>query len=293
MKTAMNSRLSRSCWILLLLSCVLPAQRGEKFVVPQVKRAVVTDDNGLQQWAEFKYQNCATCRGLKVHKCKHCDGLEWAKTCLECDWKKKSPCRDCGGRGQTQDPLLWVVCPGCHGAGCFPCALCRNEGCFPIQGGSKKPAKCGGCKTLGGYKCGVCKGKRLVCGPALKPSVGEASLKDLLAAKKKIGQTLTALATFRPTHNTSKDLKAYAKALAPAARVLPSLKKCQAMVKTILKGLKKGDAFVENDQKKAAGFDLFRIYNQLYLQHQQQVIDLCIQRQEFNTNVMAKKKDAR
>jgi len=287
----MTSRLPILYCVLLLLSCVLPAQRGEKFVVPQVKREVVTDDNGLQQWAEFKQQNCPTCRGIKVHKCKHCDDLERAKTCLECDFKKKSPCRGCGGKGQTLDPLLWVVCPGCHGANCFPCNFCHNEGSQPIKGGSsKKPAKCVGCKAQGGFKCEVCKGKRVVPGPALKPTVGKASLKDLLAAKKKIGQALTGIAAFRFTNKTSKDVKAYAKALAPATRLLPPLKKCQSMIKTIVKGLAKCDVYLDNDKRKAEAFSLFRAYNELYLKHQQQVIDLCIQRQEFNTNVMAKKK---
>lgn len=290
----MNRRLSLSCCLLLLLPCMLPAQHGEKFVVPQVKRAVVTDDSGLQQWAEFAPQNCPTCRGLKIHKCKHCDGLERAKSCLECDWKRQSPCRTCGGHGQIQDPLLLAVCPGCHGAGCFPCNFCHNEGTQPVQGGSKKkPAKCLCCKAQGGFKCEVCRGKRLVEGPALKPSVGEASLKDLDSAKKKIAETLTALAAFRPTNKTSKDLKAYAKALAPARRVLPLLRKCQSMINTIQKGLSKGDLYVDNDKRKAEAFDRFRIYNELYLKHQQQVIDLCIKRQEFNENVMAKKKDPR
>ncbi|MHC4897246.1 MAG: DnaJ-like cysteine-rich domain-containing protein, partial [Planctomycetota bacterium] len=209
-------------------------------------------------------------------------------------WTRKSPCRTCGGRGRAQDPLLWVVCPGCHGAGCFPCNFCRNEGKQAVQGGSKKkPGKCMACKGQGGFKCSVCKGNRLVPGPALKPDVGEASLKSLSAAKQKIGLSLSTLRAFTPTHKTSKDLKAYAKALAPASKALPPLRKCQAMIKTIQKGLGKCDLYVDNDKRKAAAFDRFRIYNELYLKHQEQVIDLCIQRQEFNSNVMAKKKDAR
>jgi len=290
----MNRRFCLAWCILPLLSCFLPAQQGEKFTLPQVKRDVVTDDSGLRQWAEFKPQNCPTCRGLKVQKCKHCDGLERAKSCLECDWKRNSPCRDCGGRGQTQDPLQWVICPGCHGAGCFPCGFCRNEGSQPVEGGSKKnPPKCVCCRGQGGFKCEVCRGKRLVEGPALKPDVGQASLKDLQDAKKKIGETLTALAAFRPIDNPSKDIRAYTKALVPASRALPSLKKCQAMIKTIQKGLQKGDAYVDSDKRKQDAFNRFRIYNELYLKHQQQVIDLCIERQEFNANVVANKKDPR
>ncbi len=282
------SRISYPCCILLLLAA-LPAQRGEKFTDPQVKREVVKDENGLQQWAPFKAQNCATCRGLKVHKCKHCDEVERGKTCFECKWTKKSPCRACGGQGRTPDPLLWVVCPGCHGAGCFPCDRCLNEGSFLIRGGSKKGAKCNACKALGAFKCQICKGKRLIPGPGLKPNVGEASLKDLVAAKQKIGQTLTLLQTFSPTGNTSKDLKAYGKALAPASKVLPPLKKAKPMIKTIQRGVAKGDGFVDNDQRRAQAFNRFRIYNQLYLKHQLQVIELCIKRAEFNDNLTGKK----
>ena len=70
---------------------------------------------------------------------------------------------------------------------------------------------------------------------------------------------------------------------------VPPLKKAKPMIKTIQRGVAKGDGFVDNDQRRAQAFNRFRIYNQLYLKHQLQVIELCIKRAEFNNNLTGKK----
>ena len=277
--------------IALIGITTMAASGQQRLPEPTIERATHVDEQGLQQWEEFRAANCPACRSLKTTACQHCKDLEFNTRCLECDMKKKSPCRACGGKGQIPDPFVLVHCPGCYGAGIFPCDGCRGEGSYPVQGGGKKNQKCSSCRGAGAYACEVCKGRRLIPVIKPKPSLQGAkpkTLRTVLASAEKILQALhgfTATGT-----NSRKETKAYQKLMVPAVRSIPTLKLCSKMLENLMKTLAKGDGWQGNDEKKAHAFNRFLTYNKIYLMHQKKLLELSLGRAEFNTEVLAKKK---
>lgn len=275
-------------------AALLPAQRKKaqlKLPIPdKYERTTELDDNGLEQWTEYRQLACPNCQGKKTTVCFHCDGLIRNQQCLECKMKKKVTCRVCAGLGHVPDPLEKVVCPHCLGATIFPCDICGWEGGTMVKGGSKKPAACVACKWQGSYPCTVCRGARLVDPVKLKPSVGEASLKDLLKAREAIATVLAAMAEFEPGGSkTRKDIKAYSKLLTPATRYLPPLKSAQKAFEAVMKKALKGEVWIGHEEREVAVIKRFMQHHGYYLQHQKRLLDLCVERAEFNEKAQAAK----
>lgn len=267
----------------------IPAQarQQQKAAEPKVERATKEDDKGLLQWDEFTPKNCFACKGSKVRECTRCKGNDHTEECSVCNKTKKAPCWYCGGEGQLSDPLLDAICPGCEGMGSFACLRCGNEGKHSVAG-SKRLKKCADCKGKGAHRCSVCNGKRRVAGVQLSPSVGAANLKLLAKARKQILLVQSKLRLFKASKRTNKDVKEYQKLLKPAVKVLPALKKCQSMIKELMKGMSMSDMYLENDKLKAKGFEMFQQINGRYLKSQLELLDLCIKRAKANAKVMDK-----
>lgn len=271
----------------LLLWTGLPAQfdKHGKLIPPKITRKTEQGEDGKQVWAQHEHINCPYCKATKTMKCPQCNETERLEECPECDNKKTAPCRGCAGEGKLPDPLEWVRCGGCLGAGHFPCYLCNREGSMKIEGGGKRAQKCSGCKGRGAYTCTVCKGKRKIASMPLKPSLAEAPLKKLQQAKEAVDEALANLKAIKLIGNTSKDTRAYTKAIAPLRRLSREFGKASKMFKDIHKGICTGDRFVENNRRKEAFFKAFLQHNTYYLLHQQQTLALCIQRQEANARL--------
>ena len=160
-----------------------------------------------------------------------------------------------------------------------------------IEGGGDKPHDCSACRGDGAYPCEVCKGARLVPVAKLKPSVAQAPLKTLRKARKQIEETLKLLGEFKPTgENSRKEVKQFKSIVAPAIKSWPELKKSQRMLEKVMKKLAGADVWRGNDEKRALAVVRYAAFTRVYLVHQQQLLDLCIERAEFNAEVLAQKK---
>ncbi len=284
--------------LLVVLAAVVglsaPAQskkkKGQSLI--QVMRATTVDKDGLAQWNKWEAPACPDCKTSRQTDCHMCRDLEGELAkCLECAGAKKSPCRTCAGTGHIPDPLKSWICPSCFGASVFRCFGCHGKGVHMVKG-APKPAKCMPCSGKGTFPCAVCKGKRLVKAPPIKPTLAKASTKKLKAARKKVAAVFEALKSFEPDgQKDRKSVKAYQKLLKPALRTMPALKRCQTMAKNLMKWHGKGDVWVGNDEKKYAVFKRFVTFNKYYLEQQVKLLDLCIARAEHNDKVIAEKKN--
>ncbi len=262
-----------------------------KYLVPDVwERPTKDDDQGLKQWDEF-HQNCPTCVATKTTICVHCNGMDGHTKCLECNMTKKAPCRACAGEGQLLDPLQWSLCPGCFGAGVFPCDVCGGRGGSKVEGGGDKIKDCVACKGDGGWRCGVCKGARKVPAPKLKPSVGEADSATLKKAREDVAEVLAAVSAWEPSPKARKDVKDYPKLLQKATGVLPALKLCQKDLDDRMKAIFKGEVWVGHEEREANSLKRTKQCHEYYLKFQLRLLDLCIARAEHNEKVLAEKKD--
>ncbi|MAF64727.1 MAG: hypothetical protein CMJ84_03575 [Planctomycetes bacterium] len=262
------------------------AQVRRKLPEPVVERACETDGDGLRQWARFD-ERCGSCRGGKTTECEHCKGYENLSVCAECDLTRKAPCRACRGSGRALDPLEALICPYCWGSTWYGCKLCKTRGKYPVKGAGDRDQKCGACKTRGVFECTPCKGLGFL--PAAKfgsGGPGDAKLKKLRAARETLAETLESLKAYQPVHESrSKSEKAFAKAVDPAARVLPGIKGAKSLLETSLKGLGKGAGYVGYADWVDAEFLEFTDRTVFLLGHQLLLIDLCIARAEFNEQV--------
>lgn len=261
-------------------------QVRRKLPEPAVDRAWETDAEGLRQWTAFD-ERCALCRGGKTTECEHCKGYEDLPACAECDLTKKADCRACRGSGRAHDPLEALVCPYCWGSTWYGCKLCKTRGRYPVKGGGKREQKCGACKTRGAFLCTPCKGLGFF--PAAKigsGGPGDAKLKNLRNAREKLAKALEEMKAFEPVHESrSKSEKAFTKAIDPAARVLPAVKGMKSLLETSLKGLGKGAGYVGYADWVDAEFLEFKDRTVFFLRHQLLLLDLCIERAEFNEQV--------
>jgi len=276
----------------LVFSTQSAAAQGEakpelRIPIPDVfELPTVKDDEGLLQWDRYVV-NCPNCKGAKKTVCFHCLGLLRITDCIECKQTKETPCRVCAGEGMMPSPLEKAPCPGCIGAGMFPCHVCAGEGNYRIVGGSDKPTDCAGCKGAGGYACSICRGARVVDPPKLKPSVGEAELKDLEKARDAVAELITALDAWEATgDDTRKEIKHFQKLLVPVTRYLPALKSAQKDFDGMMKRVMKGAGFESHEQNEARAINHYRRNNLYYLRHQKRLLDLCILRQEANLKVL-------
>src|SRR5262249_51770801 len=195
--------------MMLLLGPPLAAQKDGRvqYVSPdKFERETKDDAQGLAQWVPWKNdEKCPNCNGAKVVECPHCARFEDNKKCIECQLKKKAPCRACGGLGVLPDPLDKVLCPGCMGAGFFPCIPCHGGGQIKIQGSGEHKFDCLACKGEGGFKCTVCNGSRFVEAATFKPSLKECTnVQQLTKTREQLDETLKALGSFAPDGKNSR-----------------------------------------------------------------------------------------
>lgn len=284
---------------LAVLACAAgtaPAQEPApgQFLVPipeKLERATTTDDDGVLQWAEYEAERCVNCKGQKWMPCLHCQRFDEGdcEDCPECHNTKKAVCRICAGTGEMPDILERAPCPSCFGASITRCFVCNGRGQFPVAGGGDRLQKCGCCDGKGGYACQTCDGQRWVETPKLKPSVGEAKLKDLRKALETLDKVAEAVAGFESVGDGRKDIKTYSKALAPAARYFPPLRRAQKHFEGSTKDQTKGAVWKHYADTVKASAEAAKQSLEYYLKHQRQLLGLCIARAEVNEGDDGKK----
>jgi hypothetical protein len=277
--------------LLMLLGPPLAAQKDGRvqYMSPdKFERATKDDAQGLAQWVEWKNdEKCPNCNGAKLVDCPHCARLEGNKKCIECQLKKKAPCRACGGLGVLPDPLDKVLCPGCMGAGFFPCIPCHGGGQIKIEGSGEHKFDCPSCKGEGGFKCTVCNGARYVEPASFKPSLKECTnVQQLTKTRDQLDETLKALGSFAPDgKNSRKDTKEFARiaGLAPAA--LGPMKRVGKACEDVMAKVFMASGFKGHEEEEVAALNEWKSGTDYYLKQQKHVLELCIARAEHNAKV--------
>jgi hypothetical protein len=272
------------CAAPLLCAASSPAQVLEKIPEVQIERDTELDAAGLRQFVPFEVK-CPASQGRANFKCLGCDGVEMPH-CTECDGTKLAPCRTCAGTGNLLDPLVEMVCPYCRGSAWYNCAQCNGFGSFGVNqaDGSSVRQKCGSCKEQGRFACSVCGGTRKLPSVRVKKKAPtEAALKDLAATHAALAEVLAELETFEPVDRPAKSQKALEKLLAKPKKTLPPLGDMLELLEDVLKGLTKAGAGFQNyEERMDHQLRVFRDRSIYLLRYQLRVLDLCIERAEFN-----------
>ena len=260
----------------------------------RLERATTTDEKGLTQWAEWKAEKCPNCSGTGKTKCATCERFQDdAPNCVECGRNKDrtTTCRMCAGSGTLPDPLEKVGCPGCLGASFFECTICGGGGRIKI-GGDKKFGDCVGCRGTGGWKCGVCNGARLVEPAALKPSMKDASTKDLQKAMAATEQALKELTVISPAggDKARKDVKAMVKAFEAAQAYHPAMKRLGKPFEDYMGKIYAGKQFQGAAENEANTMAMVKNSAEYYLKHQKRMLELAQKRAEANEKLAAEQK---
>ena len=286
--------------VLILLSAALcvclglaPLQQTlEKIPATDFTRETEVDAAGLKQFKAFEAK-CPNCEGQKEATCLGCEGRE-LPNCSECKGTKRAPCRMCAGKGALPDPLLQVVCMYCRGSSWYDCALCAGQGFFTetsAEGGSvDKP--CGGCKKVGRYVCTVCEGGRLLDTQRIrKKPLMEATAAELREAREKLTAFEKELAVFEPLERAAKTSKALEALVAKPSKLVPQLADMLLLLEEVQKGLSRAGANYTNfGERQNFQFLTFRDRSVHLVRHDLRVIELCLERAEFNENVAKTKK---
>lgn len=263
------------------------------------ERPVVTDEDGLQQWADLeeyskKQENrdrlrCPTCKGTGKQACPFCWRMEHHEECPEChtghdadDDDKVTKCRTCAGEGTIPDILLKAPCPGCAGAGITRCHVCGGEGSYTTSAANGRRSKCPVCRGPGSFPCGVCKGEKLVEPPKMKPSVGEAELDDLKAAQEELVQIAAKVAAIASEGDARKDSKKWGDALKKGAKLFPPMRPLLKDLEDNTKDLGKGSIFTQYKEMVTNHTNERKAAVEYYIKHQQRLLELCIARAEHN-----------
>ncbi len=145
---------------------------------------------------------------------------------------------------------------------------------------------------MGRYPCGPCDGTRRISTVKIKRKpLSEAKLKDLHAMRELLAECEAGLVALKFEERASKIEKALAKVIAKAAKKLKPLKAMPDLLKTVLKGLTKAGAMYQSyDTKVMEQFYRFTDNSTFLLRHQMRVLDLEIERVEFNAEQLSKKK---
>jgi hypothetical protein len=288
MKKRTWSPLIALCLALLsVLASVTAAQTVRpKIPPPDFKRECDVDAAGLRQWKPFDVP-CPQCKGMKEFVCEHCKDIKLNITCLECDGKKRAPCRICAEKGKLPDPLVELACPYCLGSTWYPCGICNSFGSLKVD---NVDTKCGACKQKGLLKCLVCDGKRrLETIKVGKKAVGEAGAKDLKEVLVKLHASLDELEKFEPDANPSKAAKALAKILEPLEKDLKAVKDMEKMLEEVLKGIKSyGAGYQAYEEDLKDQYFVFKDRTVFLLQHQIRAAEQSLERAEFNEAHAAK-----
>lgn len=278
--------------LFVLLGFAVSQQTLEKIPTVDFTRETELDDKGLKQFKAYDVA-CEACRKEGTTVCEGCKDRE-LPNCTECTGKKVAKCRTCAGKKVLHDPLLHLTCTYCKGSGWYDCALCGGRGIISEKGtdGSSAEKPCGSCKKVGRFVCTPCDGKRVLDTIRFrkKPAM-EASLTELREARAELEATMKELEPFEPLERASKTLKALEALLAKPSKTVPALKDMQVLLEEVQDGLSRAGAnytnFVENQRFE---FLKFRNRSIHLLRHDVRVLELCIERAEFNENVAKTKK---
>lgn len=277
-----------------LLAGAAPAQRN--FHPEKFDRATRTDSEGYVQWDEHKEVKCPNCSGTGRMKCTTCERFpDEVEKCPDCDRgekgaKNEAVCHACAGEGKFPDPLEKVLCPGCLGAGWSMCGTCPGGGVLRV-GAAKRYSKCPGCRGEGAIKCGVCKGKRLVATVPTKPPIREADVETLEKILAATEETLKAVERFVPKgKKTRKEVKEFAKILKGAQKTHPPLKPLQKHMDQLMKTTYGGSNFQGQSEREAFALERIKRGAVYYLQHQQRIQTLALERAKKNAELEGGKK---
>ncbi|MFN6194835.1 MAG: hypothetical protein ACK5BN_13560 [Planctomycetota bacterium] len=279
---------------LTLLLAVAAAAQNRVLIPEKIERETVVGDDGVQRWADWKPAKCPNCEGKKKVKCPTCERFsEEAPNCIECkrNEKKEADCRMCAGAGELPDPLDKVSCPGCRGAGFLLCTICGGGGRLRI-GDDKKFGDCVGCRGTGGWKCGACNGSRLVEPAGLKPSLKEATGKDLAKAAAVTDSALKELGAITPSggDKARKEVKAMVKAFDLGGAVPPAHKRLGKPFEDYMSKIYAGKQFQGSDEKEAQTMAMVKDGAEYYLKHQKRRLELAQKRAEATAKAAGESK---
>ncbi|MBL8755369.1 MAG: hypothetical protein JNK15_18865 [Planctomycetes bacterium] len=283
--------------VVLFVSLFLGAEASaqQKVLLPEkLERPTVTDDKGVVQWAPWKGVKCQGCSGSGKVKCDVCDRFgDDATNCPDCKRSKErlAVCRICAGTGELADPLDKVACPGCQGAAFQLCSVCGGGGRLKI-GGAKQWSDCPSCRGDGAFKCGTCNGSRLVEPAALKPSLREASVKDLAKAITVVDAALTEVGAIEPAggDKARKSVKALVKACDTAGGTFPPLKRLGKPFEDFMGKIYAGKQFQGSAENEANTIANAKKSAEYYLKHQKRMLDLAHKRAEANAKLAGEQK---
>lgn len=273
--------------LLLLAALTFGRQTLEKIPEVDFERETELDEEGKQQFKAFDVR-CETCQGLKIDTCRNCDKRD-ISDCMVCNDEKRVPCYVCTGEGKLLDPLVEMACPYCKASAWYACGQCAGVGFFyeNLQDGSRIERPCGACKKVGGFECSVCEGERRIDTVRVKRELPtEADLDDLRDTREELAACLEELEPFEPKGRASKTTKALEKLLARPGRTYEPLGDMLDLLEEVQKGLvKAGSGYKNFEERQNHQFLVFRDRSVHLLRHQLRVLDLCIERAEFNEKV--------
>jgi hypothetical protein len=278
--------------LFVLLGFAVSQQTLQNVPTVDFTRETELDDKGLKQFKAYDVA-CEPCKGEGTTVCEGCKDRE-LPNCTECAGKKRATCRTCAGKKKLHDPLLHLTCTYCKGSGWYDCALCGGDGIITEKStdGTTTDKPCGGCKKVGRFVCTPCEGKRVLDTIRFrkKPAL-EASLAEMREARAELEATMKEFEPFEPLERASKTEKALEAMLAKPSKTVPALKDMQVLLEQVQDGLSRAGAnytnFLENQRFE---FLTFRNRSIHLLRHDVRVLELCIERAEFNENVAKTKK---
>lgn len=278
--------------LFVLLGFAISQQTLEKIPTVDFTRETELDEKGLKQFKAYEVA-CEPCKGEGTTVCEGCKDRE-LPNCTECKGTKRATCRTCAGKKKLHDPLLHLTCTYCKGSGWYDCALCAGRGIISEKSadGTTAEKPCGGCKKVGRFVCTPCDGEGVLDTIRFrkKPAM-EASLTELRETRAELEAAMQEVEAFEPLERQSKTEKALAALLAKPSKTVPALKDMQALLGEVQDGLSRAGAnytnFVENQRFE---YLTFRNRSVHLLRHDVRVLELCIERAEFNENVEKTKK---
>ena len=270
-----------------LLSAPLAAQ-GPRFLIPEkIERTTQADDDGVEQWTEWKGVKGPSCKGTGKSVCVTCARFpKDAKDCPECgrkDDKLLATCRVCIGTGELPDPLISVPCAGCMGSGVWVCTVCGGSAKIKV-GAAKRWSKCPACRGAGGFPCRGCKGKRVMSGLQLKPTILVAGPDKLKKTIKGLERTAQLFAKFTPIGGTKarKAVKELTAAFDSAKKMNPAFKDLGKQAKDYMGKIFAGANFQGHEENEQNTMTRIKTHAEYYLKHQARILDLALKRAEHN-----------
>jgi hypothetical protein len=279
--------------LFVLLGLAVSQETLEKIPTVDFTRETEVDEKGLKQFKAYDVA-CEPCKGEGTTVCDGCRERD-LPNCSECKGTKRATCRTCTGKKKLHDPLLHLTCTYCKGSGWYDCALCGGGGEIKETSSDGSPAvekPCGSCKKVGRFVCTPCEGKGVLETVRFKKKPAmEASLAELRETRAELEEYMKELEPFEPLERASKTDKALEALLAKPSKLIPAIKGMLALQEEVQKGLSRAGANYTNFlERQRIEYLTFRNRTVHLMRHDARVLDLCIERAEFNENVAKTKK---